>query len=223
MAEQLATETPSAAGKADKPNVVRKIVAALVAVLVLQAIMVLCLVSADQLLVPRNMPFGVAGSPSRVVAVVTSKLGLDLTYYKNQSAAMTAIDDGELYGAFVGGKSSDTLIVTPAKSFFGQLYIEPAFQFAAHKLGRPVTVQTVKPLPPADPLGAVAGLLLLPLLVGGLLAAVFVFKAAGGTAAARWRVAILTGYALVGALLTDLIAGLGIGAYSSSHFWPLLP
>ena len=67
-----------------------------------------------------------------------------------------------------------------------------------------------------------AGLLLLPLLIGGLLAAVFVFKAAGGKAAAPWRAAILTGYALAGALLTDLIA-FGIGAYSGSHFWALLP
>ena len=34
---------------------------------------------------------------------------------------------------------------------------------------------------------------------------------------------ILTGYAIVGAVLTDLIAGPLLGAYSSSHFWPLLP
>ena len=60
-------------------------------------------------------------------------------------------------------------------------------------------------------------------LIGGYLAAVLVFKAARGTAAAPWRALILIGYALVGALLTDLIAGPGIGAYSSSHFWPLLP
>jgi hypothetical protein len=202
--------------------VIRKTLVALVAVLVLQAIFELCLVSADQLLVPRNMPLGVAGSPSPVVAAVTSKLGLDLTSYPSQSAAMTAIDDGQLYGAYVTGSSSDTLIVVPAKSFFALFYVQPAFQDAAKKLGRPLTVQTVKPLPPGDPLGAVAGLLLVPLLVGGLLAAVFVFKAARG-AAAPWRAAILTGYALVGALLTDLICGPGIGAYSSSHFWPLLP
>ena len=68
-----------------------------------------------------------------------------------------------------------------------------------------------------------SGLLLLPLLIGGFLAAVLVSKAAARTAAARWRAPILAGYALLGALLTDLIAGLGIGAYSSSHFWPLLP
>ena len=84
-------------------------------------------------------------------------------------------------------------------------------------------MQTAKPLPPSDRVGAVVGLLLLPLLIGGYLAAVLVFKAAGGTAAAPWRALILTGYAIVGAVLTDLIAGPLIGAYSSSHFWPLLP
>ena len=113
--------------------------------------------------------------------------------------------------------------MVPAKSFFAQTEVEPAFLAAAHKLGRPVTVQTAKALPPSDPVAAVTSLPLLPLLIGGYLAAVLVFKAAGGTAAAPWRTAILTGYALVGALLTDLIAGPGIGAYSSSHFWPLLP
>src|SRR5262249_39544276 len=175
-------------------------------------------------LVPRNMPFGVAGAPSPVPAAVASnpKLGLDLTAYPSKSAVMTAIEQGKLYGAYVTGTSSDTLIVVPAKSFFAQFYIEPAFLAAAHKLGRPVTVQTVTPLPSSDPVGAVVSLLLLPVLIGGLFAAVFVFKATGG-AAGPWRARILVGYALVGAVRTDLIDGPGIGAYASSHFWPLLP
>src|SRR5262245_50896350 len=212
------------AGKTGRRGTIRKILVALITVLVLQAIFALCLVSAQQLLVPRNMPFGVAGAPSPVPAAVASnpKLGLDLTAYPSKAAAMTAIDHSQLYGAYVTGKSSDTLIVVPAKSFFAQFYIEPAFLAAAHKLGRPVTVQTVTPLPSSDPVGAVASLLLLPVLIGGLFAAVFVFKATGG-AAAPWRAHILVGYALAGALLTDLIDGPGIGAYSSSHFWPLLP
>ncbi|MFD8749920.1 hypothetical protein ACFV0O_02875 [Kitasatospora sp. NPDC059577] len=191
--------------------------------LLLQAVFVLCLVSAQQLLVPRNMPFGVAGPPSPVVAEVASRTGLDLTSYPNPSAVTDAAERGELYGAYVSDGSSDTLIVVPAKSFFAQTELEPAFLDAAHKLGRPLTVQTVKPLPSTDPVGAVTSLLLLPLLIGGYLAAVLVYKAAHGIAAAPWRGAILVGYALVGALLTDLIAGLGIGAFSSSHFWSLLP
>ncbi|MER7770482.1 hypothetical protein [Kitasatospora sp. NPDC096140] len=192
-------------------------------VLVAQALFVLCLVSAQQLLVPRNMPFGVAGAPSPVVAEVASKLGLDLTSYPSQSAVTDAADRGELYGGYISDGSSDTLVIVPAKSFFAQTELEPAFEAAARRLDRPLTVQTVAPLASSDPVGAVGSLLLLPLLIGGYLAAVLVFKAAHGVAAAPWRAAILVGYALVGALLTDLIAGLGIGAYSSSHFWPLLP
>ena len=95
----------------------RKIVVALATVLVLQALFVLCLVSAQQLLVPRNMPFGVAGPPSPAVAAAASRLGLALTPYPSQSAAMTAIDQGSLYGAWVTGSSGNTLIVVPARTF----------------------------------------------------------------------------------------------------------
>lgn len=43
-------------------------------VLFAQALLALSLVSAQQLLVPRNMPFGVAGPPSPVVAEVASRV-----------------------------------------------------------------------------------------------------------------------------------------------------
>ncbi|WP_330354196.1 hypothetical protein [Streptomyces chartreusis] len=219
MARRPAASAPAAEGRSG----VLKIVAALAVVLAAQALLALCLVSAQQLLIPRNMPFGVTGPPSPVVAAVASRAGLDLTSYPNESAVMDAANQGQLYGAYLSEGSSDTLVVVMAKSFFAQTELEPAFLAAAHKLGRPVTVQEVAPLTSEDPIGAVTSLLLLPLLIGGYLAAVLVFKAAHGVAAAPWRAAILIGYALVGALLTDLIAGPGIGAYSSSHFWPLLP
>ncbi|MFE2813928.1 hypothetical protein ACFXGG_26360 [Streptomyces nigra] len=219
MARRLAQAAPATGGRGG----VLKIVAALAVVLAAQALLALCLVSAQQLLVPRNMPFGVTGPPSPVVAEVASRAGLELTSYPSESAVTAAADRGELYGAYIAESSSDTLVVVPAKSFFAQTELEPAFLAAAHRLGRPVTVREVAPLTSSDPVGAVTSLLLLPLLIGGYLAAVLVFKAAHGVAAAPWRAAILIGYALVGALLTDLIAGLGIGAYSSSHFWPLLP
>lgn len=220
MAEQAADVQEAVA---DGPSPVRKGVVALVTVLIIQALFALCLVSALQLLVPRNMPFGVAGPPSRVVAAVASKVSLQPHGYRSESALREAIGDGKLYGGYVSGLTHDTLIVVPAQSFFGQIEIEGAFTAAAKVLQRPVTVETVKPLPSGDRVGAVVGLLLLPLLIGGYLAAVLVFKATRGTAAAPWRSLILTGYAVVGALLTDLIAGPGLGAYATSHFWPLLP
>jgi hypothetical protein len=55
-------------------------------VLVLQALFVLCLVSAQQLLVARNMTFGVAGAPSPVVPSISDLAPLDLAV-KFQDAA----------------------------------------------------------------------------------------------------------------------------------------
>jgi hypothetical protein len=191
-------------------------------VAIIQGLLALCLISAVQTLVPRQMPFGVVG-PSAVVQGVQSKVGIAPVFYPSKSAVISAVDQGKIYGAFITGRTSATLIVVPTKSFFAQTELEPAFLAAAHKLHQPVSVQTIKPLPSSDRVGAVVGLLLIPLLIGGYLAAVLVFKAAAGTAAAPWRASILIGYAIVGAVLTDLIAGPGIGAYASSHFWPLLP
>ncbi|WP_328864046.1 hypothetical protein [Streptomyces virginiae] len=199
----------------------KKAVVALGIVLILQSFFALCLVSALQLLVLRNTPFGVTGA-SPVVNAVASKVSLDTRSYADESAVMEAIGQSKLYGAYLPGQASDTLIVVPAKSFFGRVELEAGFEDAAKKLDRPLTVKAVKPLPKYDRLGGVSGLLLIPLLIGGYLAAVLLLKATR-TAAAPWHVAMLVGYSAAGALLTDLIAGPGIGAYSNSHFWPLLP
>src|SRR5690242_1760300 len=137
MARRPAQAAPAAHGRGG----VLKIVVPLAVVLVAQALPALCLVSAQQLLVPRNMPFGVSGPPSPVVAEVASRAGLDLTSYPNESAVMEAAHRGELYGAYLSTSTSDTLVVVPARSFFAQTELEPAFVAAAHKLHRPVTVQ----------------------------------------------------------------------------------
>ena len=140
MAEQVASDTASAGAGAGGRNVTRRVVVALAAVLAAQALFALCLVSALQLLAPRNMPFGVVGS-SKVVAAVTSKVSLDTIGYADKSAALGAIGRGQLYGAYVTGSTSDTLIVVPAKSFFARIELEGAFLSAAHKLHQPVTMQ----------------------------------------------------------------------------------
>lgn len=219
---QPAEDAATRHGQPHGTRVTRKILVSLTIVLLVQALFVICLVSNAQLLAPRNMPFGMVGS-SQVIAQAQAKVSLDLIAYPNESAAMDAIDQGRLYGAYVTGDSADTLILVPRKSFFARIELQAAFQSAAHGLNRPLTVQAPQPLPASDPTGAVAGLLILPLLIGGYLAAVLVFKAARGVAAAPWRAAILVGFAILGGLVTDLIAGPLIGAYPTSRFWPLLP
>src|SRR5215467_1229549 len=200
----------------------RKVLVALGTVLVLQCLFVLAVVSSQQTLSPRNMPFGVVGTSPVVNQVTLTFPGsLHVLAYPNQAAAVRAIDQSRIYGAYITGRTSDKVLLVPQKGFFAKIDLQAAFAATAKKLHRPLTMQTVKPLPPADPVGAVVGLLLLPLLIGSYLGALLVFKAAG--AAAKWRVSILSGYAVVGALLTDLIAGPLLHAYSNSHFWPLLP
>ena len=206
----------------------KKIVPALALVVIFVCVYTVCAITALQAPVPRNMPFGVTGASPVVTAAESQKFsGYQVSFvntlYASQSDAMNAINQGKLYGAYIVGTNSDTLLTVPAKSFDALTEIEPLFVQAAAKQHRSLHVQNVKPLPAGkDPIGAVVGLLLLPTIIGGLLAAYLIYKATGA-AAQHWRAAFLVGYALFGALLTDLIAGPLLGAYAGNRFWPLLP
>jgi hypothetical protein len=205
-----------------------KILAALLLVAVLGIVLTLVSMSALATQRPQNMPFGVTGSSPVVTAAQSAKLaGYQMSFvnrlYANENDVMNAINQGAIYGAYIPGKSSDTLLTVPSKSFFATFVITGAFGATAKKMGRPLTIQQVKPLPKSrDPYGAVVGLLLLPLLVGGLLSALLHFKATG-VAALRWRLAHLLGFSIVAALLTLVIAGPVFGAIAGDRFWPLLP
>ena len=199
-----------------------KATAALVIVLILACVLAASLIGSSVNSKPRNVPFGVVGGSSALVSAVGKQVSLKTIQYPNESAVHRAIDQTKLYGALISGAKADTLIVVPAASFALQLEMGAAFREAAAKLHTPLVVQQSHPLPPADPVGAVAELLLLPLLIGGYLASVLLTKATG-IAMGPWRMATLVGYAVVGALLTDLIAGPLLGAYANSHFWILWP
>ena len=199
---------------------VRKGVVTVVLVLVGTAFFALCLVSALQLLVPRDMPFGVTGS-SPVVSDVQKKVSLDLKHYSNEKDLIDAAERGDIYGGYMPGGSSDTLVTVPAKSFFGEIYVRGGFTDAAKKNDREVTTKVVAPLPTSDRTGAVVGLLLLPTLIGGYVIALLLYSFTQH-AAVRGRVAIILGFSVVIALITGVAAGL-TGAVPWSHVWTLLP
>jgi hypothetical protein len=150
--------------------VVRKGVTTLAIVVVGTAFFALCLVSAIQLLEPRDMPFGVTGR-SAVVSAVQHKDpdALDLKTYSSEADLIKAAERGEIYGGHIRGRSGDTVVAVPAKSFFGEIYVRGAFEAAAKISHRPVTTTEIAPLPTSDRTGAVVGLLLLPTLIGGYL------------------------------------------------------
>jgi hypothetical protein len=170
-------------------------------VLVVQSLFALCLISTLQLLVPRDIPFAVTGS-SKVVNAVTSKVSLETISYANESAALDAIDLSKVYGAYIPGTKSDTLIVVPAKSFFGRVELEGAFADAAKKLGRHVDVRTVK-------------LMMVPLPIGGYVSATML-KTATGTATGRWRGLVLAGFAIVAGMVVNLIVGPRLKGYPTA-------
>ena len=170
----------------------RRALLALAVVLFLACSVAVVWVSALQAQVPRNMPFGVTGTSPVVTAAESPKVsGYQISFvnttYANEAAAMDAINQGKIYGAYITGTSSDTLLTVQAKSFFAYTEIAPLFAATAKKLGRPLHVSVVKPLPAGkDPVGAVAGTLLTATIVGGMVAAILVFTLTG-LAVQRWR------------------------------------
>jgi hypothetical protein len=199
----------------------RKSLIALIAVGVLVAIFAVCLVSAIQLLEPREMPFGVTG-PSSVVDAVQKKYSLDLITYSSESDLTQAAERGDIYGGYIPGSSTDRLVTVPAKSFFGEVYVRGGFADAAKTVGRKYATTTIAPLPTSDRLGGVVGLLLLPTLIGGYLVASMLY-ASTQAAAVRGRIAIVLAFSVVVALITGITAGPIVGAFPTSDMWSLLP
>jgi hypothetical protein len=203
-----------------------KIIRALMIAMLIGVVLTVVTVSALATQRPRAMPFGVTGSSSVVTTAQSANVGnyqvsFVNTLYANEDDVMNAINQGDIYGAYIPGTTSDRLLIVPSKSFFAAFVIDSVFEESAKHLGRPVTVEQVKPLPVGmDPFGVVVALLMLPLVVGGLLAAVLVFKATQRETQ-HWRVAILLGYSILGAFLTLVIAGPIFGAFASDRFWPL--
>ena len=121
----------------------RRTLVALAIVLFLVCTVAAVWVSALQAQVPRNMPFGVTGTSPVVTAAESAKVaGYRTSFvnktYPNEAAAMDAINQGKIYGAYITGKSSDTLLTVQAKSFFAYTEIAPLFAETAKKLGRPL-------------------------------------------------------------------------------------
>ncbi len=113
----------------------KRSIAALATVGLLVVIFAVCLVSATQLLAPRDMPFGVTGS-SPIVQAVQKDYSLDLITYSSEADLTAAAKRGDIYGGYIPGSSADTLVTVPAKSFFGEVYVSAGFKEAAAKANR---------------------------------------------------------------------------------------
>jgi hypothetical protein len=146
---------------------------------------------------PRDLPIGVAGAPAQAGAIeqrLAQREGaFEIERYADEAAARAAIEDREVYGAFVAGPGGAKVLAASAASPAVAQLLERA---AAEGPGAPLPVEDVVA---AGPHGAALPSSVLPLLIAGIITGVMASTLASG-AAGR---AALVG---VGSILAGLVA-----------------
>jgi hypothetical protein len=195
------------------------VAAALGVVLLVQAVFVVSYVGALHDPKPRAVSFAVVGPPALADAVRT-RFSLRTTSYADEAAARRAIDRRKAYGALVTSPSGMRLLVAPAAGNGIAVALTTAFTTAAAAGGRRLTVVQVHPLPDGDRTGVVSFLVVMALVIGGYLSAT-IATTIGGPVMRRSRAPVLAGVAVIGSLVTDLVAGPLIGAIPTDKFFVL--
>lgn len=216
-AETAAKPLPAASKR--KLTGVPLLLVALSVVLFVQALFVVSYIGALHHPTPHKVPFGIVGA-SPLPTVVGKQFSLDVTAYPNEAAAQSAIDNREIDGALVAGPAGARLIVVPAAGTAGATALSTAFSAAAVALHQKMAVVPAHPLPSGDASGAVSFFVVMALIVGGYLASTIAL-AFGGEATRRGRLGWLALAAVIGALLTDTLAGPVLGAIPTSKFLEL--
>jgi hypothetical protein len=120
-------------------------------------------------LAPRHLPVGIVGSQVLSGLTRSDPGGYDARLYASQAAARSAIEDRDIYGAFVVGPGGVTVLeATAAGPAVAQLLSMAGQHLAA---GVPVRDVDVVPLPAGDPRGLVLPSALLPLTICGVIMA----------------------------------------------------
>lgn len=155
---------------------------------------------------PHDVPVAVVGPPEAAAALeqgTSTALGEDsfaLTELGSREDAVRAIEDRDVYGAFVFGPDGAELLVAPSASPAVAELLERVAEQAQAQGQPPVTVTDVAPLPTGDPLGGVFRSGALPMVLGGII-----------TGAALWQRLRDRRLAVVGALTVSAIGGLVLG------------
>ncbi|SUD47637.1 ABC-2 family transporter protein [Nocardia otitidiscaviarum] len=184
-------------------NTTQRAIALGIAAALIQAVMLIAFAWPAVNIGARELPIAVTGPQSAVVADKLTQRDADafeITTVADESAARTAIDEREVYGAIVTGDGQPrVLIASGASPAVAQQLTAIGQQLA----GTPAApVEDVVAADPDDPRGAGFGAMVLPLVMSGLAAGVLLsllIPAVGG------RVAGLFGFAVTGGLLSMAI------------------
>jgi len=205
-----------------------RVIPILLALLALQAALVLLFVVPGRSPEPHGLPVGVAGPATAMPRAA----GLELHRYADAAAARTAIREREIYGAVVPSEGR-VLVASAASPVVAQTLRERLAGDAAREQGASdgARVEDVVPVASGDPRGAALNLLLLPLMIacfplaallgrarlsrGRMLGAVVAFSALSGlalTALLRTMDALPSPYLAVSGAAALVVAAVALTA-----------
>ena len=152
---------------------------------------------------PRDLPIGVAGPPAGAAALqhrlAENEGAFDVERYADEAAARAAIEDREVYGAFVATPAGAKLLTSSAAS---PMVAQLLTHAAADAPGGPLPVEDVVA---ASPAGSAIASSVLPLVIAGILTGVVASLLA---ASASGRAGLLVaGSALGGLVATGIVQG----------------
>jgi len=167
---------------------------------------------------PKDLPIAAAGPSPQVDQLVagierSADGAFEITTVDDRDAAVTAIEQRDVYGAIVLGQQPEVLTSSAASPVAAQALAAVAAQLQA-QLQAPVEVTDVVPLADADPRGVGLASSVLPLVIGGLLGGVLTTLLLVGRS--RRLVALALYAVFAGAALTGILQGwLGVlqGSY----------
>ena len=129
---------------------------------------------------PRGVPIGVVGGEEEADALeeqLAPEGDFDVDAYADEASAREAIEDRDIYGAFVPSPEGTTVLTASAGSPIVAQALTSVAEAQAAEAGaeaRPAQVVDVVPADPDDPRGSAFNASVLPLLIAGILTGVLV-------------------------------------------------
>jgi hypothetical protein len=199
----------------------RRLLAALLAVLIFVFALVYSNVAANHAPKPHAVPIGVIG-PQATVAGVTDALARSspgaytVHPYSSVAAAQTAILHRAVYGAYRPAPAP-FLLVAGASSTAVEVLLQGTFAAAAQARGATLAVRDLVPLPSSDPKGTTAFNMLLGLILAGTLGSTIIFQA-GQFLSPRRRLLATAALGLGAGLMAALVTNIIVGAFPGHFF-----
>ncbi|MBY8863565.1 ABC transporter permease [Nocardia sp. CA2R105] len=171
----------------------------------------------------QDVPVAVVNSPA--TSAVTQKIETNapnmfsFRYFGDENSAVDSVRKGDTAGALIvpaSGQGQPEVVIATAHQFQAANVVESSFQqiFAT---AQGVRINNIVQLPSSDSFGQGAMYMMLSWCIGGYMVAMFIGMM-GVPLSHSTRIGVLTGGAIMLALLANVITGLILGVYKTQYF-----